>query len=93
MGAGILANYLCKEKGKTPITAACCLACHFDTSKAMEFLSQHLYGLYDYGLGFFCKLSARDYLKQYDELVVKKYPDRIVFHENERVLRLSTHFS
>lgn len=63
LGAGVLANYLSKEKGNSPVTAACCLACHFDTFVAMDFLAKHLYGFYDYSLGFFCKLSARCYFK------------------------------
>ena len=93
MGAGILTNYLCREKDNSPLTAAAPLACHFDTFKAMEFLSQKFYGLYDYGLAYFCKSGARCYFRYYDELIVKHYPDRVAVEENERVMTLSGDFS
>jgi predicted alpha/beta-fold hydrolase len=93
MGAGVLANYMAKDKGNCPLTAACSVACHFDTIKAMEFLASHLYGFYDYTLGFFCKISARPYLKQYDEITHKKCADLNASKENDKVMKLSDHFS
>jgi len=59
----------------------------------MEFLGSHLYGMYDYGLGYFCKVSARPYLKDYDELMSKKCPEKLIYDENEKCYNLSDHFS
>ena len=89
LGAGILGNYLTKEKANTPLTAACCLACHFDTFKAMDFLATNLYGFFDYGIGFFTKMSCSIFLKQYDDLIAKMSPDRVVCPDGESLLRLS----
>ena len=74
LGAGILANYVASEGSKCPLTACCAVGCHFDTDKAMEFLKNNLYGFYDYTMGFFVKQASMPWVKQYDELVGKKYP-------------------
>lgn len=58
LGAGVLTNYACKAKDSCPLTVMCSVGCHFDTFKAMEFLSNHLYGLYDYCLGYWCKIAS-----------------------------------
>ena len=59
LGAGILANYVAKEGNKSPLTACCAVGCHFDTTKAMEFLSSNLYGFYDYVMGYFVKAASK----------------------------------
>lgn len=72
LGAGILANYVAQEGNKCPISACCCVGCHFDAHKAMEFLENNLFGLYDYIMGYFVKTASKEWAKQYDDLVSKK---------------------
>lgn len=66
LGAGILTNYIAKAGSKCPLTAACSVACHFDTTKSMDYIKNNLYGAYDYAMGFFVKSASREWAVQYD---------------------------
>lgn len=92
MGAGIIAGYLAIAKEKTPIVAAVSLANHFDAEAATTYLSKHLYGLYDYGLGQFCRMNSRQFFKDYDALV-KEEGAPSAYDENERVKNISFDFT
>ena len=63
LGAGILANYIAKEGHNCPLTAAFNVGCHFDTIKAMEYLSANMFGFYDFVLGMFTKSTSKAWLK------------------------------
>jgi predicted alpha/beta-fold hydrolase len=93
LGAGILANYVAMEGTKCPLTAACCVGCHFDTHKAMEFLKNNLYGFYDYAMGYFCKTASREWVQQYDNIVSKKNPEKQCLDELNKIMTLSGDFS
>ena len=93
LGSGILANYVAKEGNKCPLTAACAVGCHFDTTIAMEYLQNNLFGLYDYSMAYFVKTASREWIKQYDALVSKKNPEKPAMHELEKIYTLSEDFS
>jgi predicted alpha/beta-fold hydrolase len=63
LSAVILANYLCEARETTPVTASCSIACHFNTTKAIEHMSMNLFGAYDYALGIFCSMASAQLLK------------------------------
>ena len=95
LGAGVLANYVAKERDQCPLTAAVTIGCHFDTLKAMEFLKTNMFGFYDFILGQFCRMTSKPWIEQYDKISQKGKQDtlNLVAEKIEKVYTLSSDFS
>lgn len=82
-----------KVKENSKLEAAFGLGCHFDTQKAMDFLSTHLFGFYDYALGLNTRSACKPFFLDYDQLVSKKNPEKIACPELEKVFTISKDYS
>eukprot|EP00347_Sterkiella_histriomuscorum_P004112 403361706 len=91
LGAGILANYVAKAKYDCPLKAAVSIGCHYDSDISLKHMSSYWFGLYDYILGYYCRMMNQETIKVIDALNSKTNPDRIIGDELSKIYQL-THF-
>ena len=78
---------------KCPLTSAVSINCHFDLGKSMEHMSTYFFGVYDYVLGYFARLSSMPVVKQCDELNMKINAEKVIGDDILKVYSLTQYIN
>jgi predicted alpha/beta-fold hydrolase len=66
LGASVLANWAARKGSENKMDAMVGLCCHFEVKKAYEFLSSHMFGIYDFVLAMGIVSAVAQSFEQFD---------------------------
>lgn len=93
LGAAMLGNFAALKGTSNHLDAQFGLSCHYECSKAFAYLENKLFGSVDYMLATGMHLSLGKTFKEFDVLVEKIHPERMVAPLVNKARSLTKDFS
>lgn len=79
---------MARVKDKCPLESAVAVGATFDTSGACEYMSNYCFGIYNYVMGVFLRLSIKNAIVQIDNLNMKKNPEKVIGKDIDSIYTL-----